>query len=69
MKAVEVHKMSDQELREEEQRLRRRIFDLRAQAVTEKLENPRQLGALRRDIARILTERKNRQTKPAAQPA
>ena len=37
-----------------------RLFELRSQAVTEKLENPRQIPNLRRDIARILTERNAR---------
>lgn len=62
MKASEVHKMSDEELRQEAQRLRKRLFELRCQAVTEKLENPRQLGNMRRDIARLLTEQRQRQT-------
>ena len=63
MKAVEAHKMSDEELKVEEQRLRRQVFDLRAQAVTEKIENPRLFGNIRRDIARILTEKKLRETR------
>ena len=61
MKPSEVHKMSVDELRVEEQRLRRHLFDLRSQAVTEKLENPRQLSHTRRDIARVLTEIHSRQ--------
>jgi large subunit ribosomal protein L29 len=52
--------MSEQEMAEEVARLRKRLFELRSQAVTEKLENPRQLGNLRRDIARILTEQRAR---------
>lgn len=61
MKSSEVHSMSGEELNLEEQRLRRQIFDLRAQAVTENLENPRQLRTLRREIARMLTELRRRQ--------
>ena len=61
MKGREVRPMSDEELATEEQRLRRRHFDLRAQAVTEKLENPNILMNIRRDIARILTEKRRRQ--------
>jgi large subunit ribosomal protein L29 len=60
MKTSEVHKMSNEELAAEETRLRRRLFDLRAQAVTDKLENPRLFIAHRKDIARILTEKKLR---------
>jgi large subunit ribosomal protein L29 len=66
MKAVEAHKMSVEELTSEEQKLRRQLFDLRTQAVTQKLENPRQLKNIRRDIARILTERKLRSVKESA---
>lgn len=61
MKATEAHKMSDEELKVEVQRLRRRLYDLRSQSVTEKLENPKQLGLLKRDVARILTEQRKRQ--------
>ena len=60
MKASEVHGMRDDELTVEAQRLRRRHFELRCQAVTEKLENPRQLRNIRRDIARVLTEHRRR---------
>ena len=66
MKASEVNKMSDEELNVEEERLRRQHFDLRAQAVTEKLENPKMLMHLRHDIARILTERHRRETQKTA---
>jgi large subunit ribosomal protein L29 len=47
--------MKTDELHSELERLRRHLFDLRAQAVTEKLEQPTQLGATRRSVARILT--------------
>ncbi len=66
MKSIEVHKMKDAELREEEERLRMRLYELRAAAVTEKLENPKELGHIRRDIARILTEVKSRETAQTA---
>ena len=61
MKANEVHKMSDAELVETAGQLRTRLFELRTQAVTEKLENPRELGNIRRDIARVLTEKRSRE--------
>ncbi len=47
--------MKPDELHAELERLRRHLFDLRAQAVTEKLEDPTQLGNARRSIARVLT--------------
>lgn len=59
MKAEEVRKMSMEELKLEEERLRRQLFDLRCQAVTESLENPMQFRNLRRDIARVKTHKRS----------
>jgi large subunit ribosomal protein L29 len=55
MKIDELREMKTEELHGELDRLRRHLFDLRAQRVTEKLENPNQVGLTRRDIARIFT--------------
>ena len=55
MKVQEIREMKTEELSMELERLRRHLFDLRAQAVTEKLEDPTQLTKTKRDIARILT--------------
>jgi large subunit ribosomal protein L29 len=55
MKIEAIRAMKVDELHAELERLRRHLFDLRAQAVTEKLEDPTQLGKTRRDIARLLT--------------
>jgi len=55
MKIAEIREMKTAELHGELERLRRHLFDLRAQSVTEKLENPYQLTATRKGIARILT--------------
>ncbi len=66
MNGSEVRKFSDEELIVEEERLRRQHYDLRAQAVTEKLENPKLLPMIRRDIARVLTERRRRQIERGA---
>ena len=60
MKAKEVHKLSDEEIDVEVERLRRRTFELRTQAVTEKIQDTSQFGKLRKDIARLLTERNAR---------
>lgn len=60
MKGHEVRKMKDEEIREELQRLRRHLYDLKSQTVTEKLEDPTQLRKTRRDIARLLTEQRAR---------
>ena len=55
MKIEEIRELKGEELHAELDRLRRHVFDLRAQAVTEKLTNPWQLKSAKRDIARILT--------------
>ena len=60
MKVSEIREQSTAELHAELDRLRHHLFDLRAQAVTEKLENPHQITNARRDIARILTVMRER---------
>lgn len=47
--------MRPDELQETLQQLERHLFDLRSQAVTEKLENTKALRNARRDIARVKT--------------
>lgn len=60
MKIGQLREMKTEELHGELDRLRRHLFDLRAQRVTEKLENPNQVTQARRDIARIFTILKER---------
>lgn len=55
MKISDLRELKTDELHSELERLRRHYFDLRSQAVTEKLEDSSQLGKTRRDIARVLT--------------
>ena len=55
MKISEIREMKTEELHSELDRLRRHVFDLRSQAVTEKLQNPFILTRAKRDIARIFT--------------
>jgi large subunit ribosomal protein L29 len=61
MKANEIKKLSDEQIEAEIKTTRRQIFDLRSQAVTEQLEKPGQKSVLRRDVARLLTEKRQRQ--------
>ena len=63
MKAKEVRTLSDEEIDVELARLRKRSFELRTQAVTEKIEDTTQFGSTRRDIARLLTEQNARRRK------
>jgi large subunit ribosomal protein L29 len=66
MKAREVHKLSDEEIDVEVRRLRKRLFELRTQAVTEKIQDMSQFRKIRRDIARVLTEKKARRQAASA---
>lgn len=62
MKITEIRELTDEELTAELERVRRHVFDLRAQAVTEKLEDPFMITNAKRDIARILTVQRERQS-------
>ena len=55
MKASEIREMNPDELDGEMESIERRLFDIRTQAVTEKLEDPSQLRKIKRDIARVKT--------------
>jgi large subunit ribosomal protein L29 len=55
MKIGELRDLKSDELHSELERLRRHMFDLRSQAVTEKLEDSSQLGKTKKDIARLMT--------------
>jgi large subunit ribosomal protein L29 len=61
MKAKEAHKISDEEITAELQRLTRHVYDLKSQAVTEKLEDPSLFRKSRRDVARLKTEQRARE--------
>jgi len=61
IKKQELHKMSDAEISEEVGRLRKRHYELRSLQVTERIEDPREFGNIRRDIARLLTEKRSRE--------
>jgi len=54
VKIAEIKEHSTEELKSLLKESRKKIFDLRAQAVTEKLEDPTLISKTRKDIARIL---------------
>ncbi|MBC8373428.1 MAG: 50S ribosomal protein L29 [Planctomycetes bacterium] len=60
MKISEVRALSSEELANELDRIRRHLFDLRAQAVTERLEDPTMIAKAKTDIARLLTVQRQR---------
>jgi large subunit ribosomal protein L29 len=55
MKAKQYREMSKDELEVRLDELEKHLFDLRSQAVTEKLENSKAIINVRRDIARVKT--------------
>ena len=61
MKIEELRNLTDEEVALEFERLREQLFSLRAQAVTEKLQDPTQFTKARRDIARLLTLQRQRE--------
>lgn len=61
MKAKDVKQLSPEDLGTKVADLRKKLYGLRVQGVTEKIEDNSQIGKTRRDIARLLTERRARQ--------
>ncbi|MAY73273.1 MAG: 50S ribosomal protein L29 [Phycisphaerae bacterium] len=56
MTGKEVRALKDEEIGVELGRLRERLYTMRVQSVTEKVEDNSQFKKTRRDIARLLTE-------------
>ena len=69
MTAKEIKEKETEHLKHELQEKRKHLFDLRSQAVTEKLEDPSQIGKTRKDIARMETILRQRQLEAAKAPA
>ena len=65
MTGEEVRKLKEAEIKTELASKRMRLFDLRSQTVTEKVDDMGEFKRARRDIARLLTERRARQIKSA----
>jgi large subunit ribosomal protein L29 len=58
MKGKEASKLRVDEIAPELTRLRKEMYDLRAKSVTEKIEDTTRFGHLKRDIARVLTRKR-----------
>ena len=61
MKMKEILEKQPEQLREELAEKQKHLYDLRSQAVTEKLEDPSQLSKAKKDIARIMTVMRRRE--------
>lgn len=62
MKAVDVRDLSDAEIRDEIVQAKEELFRLRFRAATQQLENPSLLQSLRRDVARMKTILRERES-------
>jgi large subunit ribosomal protein L29 len=60
MKASEVHNLEDSQLVEFADNARKELFNLRFQHATGQLENTARLKAAKQDVARALTEARQR---------
>ena len=60
MRASELREQTVEELREKETELAEQLFALRLQKVTGQLDNPLKMKMVRRDLARVLTVRRER---------
>jgi ribosomal protein L29 len=69
MTGAEAKALRDEEIGIELKRLREKLFTLRSQAVTEKVEDTSQFLKVRKDIARLLTERNTRRLAKNPRPA
>jgi large subunit ribosomal protein L29 len=65
MKAKEIREKETPALQHELADMQKRLYELRSQAVTEKLEDPSLLGKARKDIARMKTILRQRQAEAA----
>ncbi|MDO4503609.1 MAG: 50S ribosomal protein L29 [Clostridia bacterium] len=55
MKALELRKMSNEELEQKLKDLKSELFNLRFQNAINQLENPMRIKAVKKDIARVQT--------------
>ena len=63
MKAKEIKALSVEELTKKLEELKKDLFMLRMQHATNQLDNPMQLNAVKKDIARVKTIIREKETK------
>jgi len=66
VKYSEVLELSDDELGFKEKELRQELFNLRFRKATGQLDNTARIGMLKRDLARVLTSKRERDSAQAA---
>lgn len=65
MKATEIREMEETELQGKLKDARAELFNLRFRLATGQLDNPAQIGAVKKDIARLHTELRARELRAA----
>ena len=66
MKATEIRKMSTAELETKLKDLKKDLFTLRMQHATNQLDNPLQIAAVKKEIARVKTILREKELRPEA---
>ena len=61
MKIQQIRDLTDQEIENSLKNLRKELFNLRFQLATHQLHNPARLRVVRKDIARLLTVKRERE--------
>ncbi|MCD6427916.1 MAG: 50S ribosomal protein L29 [Caldisericaceae bacterium] len=61
MKAEKIRDMTDQEIEQQLKNLRKELFNLRFQLATHQLHNAARMKLVRKDIARLLTIKRERE--------
>lgn len=67
LKAADLREQTAEELRDRETELSQQLFQLRLQKTTGQLESPAKVSAVRRDLARVLTVLREKETDAAGQ--
>jgi large subunit ribosomal protein L29 len=62
MRPEEVREMGDTDIEQTIEELKNELFDLRMRTAYEELENPGRISQVRRDIARLMTIQRERET-------
>ncbi len=63
MKAIDIRKMTDEDLVSKLKDLKQELFNLRFQDATGQLDNRNQIGSVKQDIARVRTVQREREIK------
>ncbi|MBF0566334.1 MAG: 50S ribosomal protein L29 [Nitrospirae bacterium] len=65
MKTTEIRNLSLDEIDLKEKDFKKEMFNLRFQAARGDIQNPKRIGAVRKDVARLLTIKNERKRKNA----